>query len=49
MAKLMLGYAGAGFMVQKVHIPNFRALPECESVAPAEVRPKLGEKLARER
>lgn len=37
-----LGYVGAGFMAQKVHLPNFTGLPACCVVALAEVRPKLG-------
>jgi predicted dehydrogenase len=45
MAKIRLGYVGCGFMAQKVHIPNFHAIPDCELVALAEVRPKLGQKV----
>jgi len=47
MSKLRLGYVGAGFMAQKVHIPNFLSIPECEVIALAEMRPRLGEKVAR--
>jgi predicted dehydrogenase len=43
--RLRIGYVGAGFMAQKVHLPNLLALPECEVVALAEIRPKLGEKV----
>lgn len=39
------GYVGCGFMAQKVHIPNFCSLPNCEFVALAELRPKLREKV----
>jgi len=42
MGKIRLGYVGCGFMAQKVHIPNFRAIPDCELVALAEVRTDLG-------
>ena len=43
---LRFAYIGCGFMGQKVHIPNFRALPEVDFVALAEVRPKLAAKVA---
>lgn len=47
MAKgVRLGYVGAGFMAQKVHLPNFTSLPDCQVVALAEARPKLGEMVA---
>jgi predicted dehydrogenase len=42
MSKLRIGYIGCGFMAQKVHIPNIVSLGECELVALAEARPKLG-------
>lgn len=45
---IRLGYVGAGFMAQAVHLPNFMALPDCEVVALAELRPQLG-RLAAER
>lgn len=46
MEKLKLGYIGCGFMAQKVHIPNILSLEDdCELVALAEVRPKLGRKV----
>jgi len=44
MEKVQLGYIGCGFMGQKVHIPNFASIPECELVGLAEVRTELGEK-----
>jgi predicted dehydrogenase len=48
MGKLRLGYVGCGFMAQKVHIPNILSLEEeCELVAVAEVRKKLGEKVCK--
>jgi predicted dehydrogenase len=40
--KVRMGYVGAGFIAQQVHIPNIVALGECELTALAEVRPKLG-------
>src|SRR5947199_10781553 len=46
MDTIKLGYIGCGFMAQRVHIPNLAALPGCELVALAEVRPKLREKVA---
>jgi predicted dehydrogenase len=42
-ATVRLGYVGGGFMAQKVHLPNFTALPDCRVVALAELRPRLGE------
>ena len=45
MSKVRLGYVGCGFMAQKVHIPNFSSIPECDLVALAEVRQDLGEKV----
>jgi len=47
MAKVKLGYVGCGFMAQKVHLPNFASISDCELVALAELRPKLGEKVQR--
>jgi predicted dehydrogenase len=40
--RVKLGYVGCGFMAQKVHLPNFISIPECELLAIAEVRPRLG-------
>lgn len=45
MEPIKLGYIGCGFMAQKVHIPNFVGIPECELIALAEVRSKLGQKV----
>ncbi|MEA3345864.1 MAG: Gfo/Idh/MocA family oxidoreductase [Chloroflexota bacterium] len=45
MNPIKLGYVGCGFMAQKVHIPNFLSIPECEVVALAEVRTELGRKV----
>jgi hypothetical protein len=41
MAGLKMGYVGAGFMAQRVHLPNFLALEDCELLALAELRPRL--------
>jgi len=43
--RVRFGYVGCGFMAQKVHIPNFKNIPECEFLAIAEVREKLGRKV----
>ena len=45
MNPVRLGYVGCGFMAQKVHIPNFISLPNCELLAIAEVRNQLGQKV----
>lgn len=42
---IRLGYVGCGFMAQKVHLPNFASLPDCEIAALAEVRQGLGRKV----
>lgn len=42
MNKIRIGYVGCGYMAQKVHIPNFHAIPGCELIALAEIRQKLG-------
>ncbi len=47
MAKVKIGYIGCGFMAQKVHIPNFNSIADCELIALAEVRSELGEKVQR--
>lgn len=44
--RIRLGYVGCGFMAQKVHLPNFAAIPDCELMAIAEVRPRLRERVA---
>jgi predicted dehydrogenase len=38
---LRLGYVGAGFMAQKVHLPNFASLDSCSVTALAEAREDL--------
>ena len=45
MDPIRLGYVGCGFMAQKVHIPNFTSLPNCNLVGLAEVRAELGRKV----
>jgi len=44
--KVRLGYVGCGFMAQKVHIPNFASIPDCELAAIAEVRKDIRESVA---
>ena len=39
---LRVGYIGCGFMAQRVHLPNFAAMPEVTLLALAELRPELG-------
>ena len=41
--KVRMGYVGCGGMAQRVHIPNIMAIEDCELIALAEVRPKLGQ------
>src|SRR4051794_36700758 len=43
---IRLGYVGAGFMAQNVHLPNSTTLPECTLVALAEARPRLAAAVA---
>lgn len=47
MEEVRLGYVGAGFMAQKVHLPNFSSIPNCRLVALAEVRERLGREVAK--
>lgn len=42
---IRLGYVGCGFMAQKVHLPNFVALPNCQVLALAELRRELGKQV----
>jgi predicted dehydrogenase len=39
-------YVGAGFVAQRIHIPNFCSLPNCRFVALAEARAELGQEVA---
>ncbi len=41
-----LGYVGAGWMAQRVHLPSFTSLPDCRVVALAEVRADLRDTVA---
>lgn len=43
---MRFGYVGCGFVAQRIHIPNFGSLPDCEFLALAEVRPELGQTVA---
>lgn len=45
--KVRFAYVGAGFVAQKIHIPNFSVLPDCQFLALAEVRQDLGRSVAR--
>jgi predicted dehydrogenase len=45
-APLRLGYVGAGFLAQKVHLPNFARLTGCRLAALAEIRPQLRQAVA---
>ena len=46
MDKIRIGFVGAGNMGQCAHLKHYAALPECEVVAIAELRPKLAAKVA---
>jgi predicted dehydrogenase len=41
-----LAYVGCGFIAQHIHLPNFSTIPQCELVALAELRPRLGRAVA---
>jgi len=45
-SKVRLAILGCGFMGQKVHLPNFMKLENCEIVALCETREKLGRAVA---
>ncbi len=47
MDRVRIGFAGAGGMGQCAHLRNYATLPDCEVAAIAEVRPKLGQEVAR--
>ncbi len=47
MSKLRIGFVGVGFMGQMAHLRNYAALPECEVAAVSELRPHLGQEVAR--
>lgn len=46
-SKPKIGFVGVGGMGQAAHLRNYATLPECEVVALAELRPKLGQAVAR--
>ena len=46
MNPIRLAYIGCGFVAQKIHIPNFCAIPGCEVIAIAEMRQDLGKAVA---
>ncbi len=46
MANVRLGFVGTGGMGQCAHLVNYANLPGCEVAALAELRPKLGRKVA---
>lgn len=46
MSKIPLGFVGAGFMGQVVHIPNFLSVEGVKAVALAEARPRLAKLIA---
>lgn len=45
--KPRIGFVGVGGMGQAAHLRNYATLPDCEVVALAELRPKLGQAVAR--
>ena len=46
MEQIKIGFVGVGYMGQCAHLRNYAAIDECEVVAIAELRPKLGEQVA---
>lgn len=46
-SRVRIGFVGVGNMGQCAHLRNYVVVPECEVVALAELRPKLGEAVAR--
>src|ERR1700690_2989555 len=45
--KVRLGFVGVGTMGQAAHLRNYASLPDCVVVAIAEIRPQLGQEVAR--
>ena len=45
--KVRIGFVGVGGMGQAAHLRNYAVVPDCEVVAIAELRPKLGDAVAR--
>ena len=46
MEKVRIGFVGVGSMGQCAHLRNYAALPDCEVVAIAELRPELAAQVA---
>lgn len=46
MSKVRIGFVGTGGMGQNAHLKNYVTVPDCEVVAIAEIRPRLGERVA---
>lgn len=46
MDRVRIGFVGVGGMGQCAHLRNYITVPECEVVAIAEIRPKLGQRVA---
>ena len=44
--KVRIGFVGVGMMGQCAHLRNYVTVPDCEVVAIAELRPKLGKQVA---
>lgn len=44
--RLRIGFVGVGAMGQAAHLKNYAALPDCEVVAIAELRPQLARRVA---
>ncbi len=47
MSKIRIGFVGVGTMGQAAHLRNYASQTDCEVVAIAEVRPKLGAEVAK--
>ena len=47
MDRVRIGFVGVGGMGQCAHLRNYVTVPDCEVVALAEIRPKLGQAVAR--
>ena len=45
---IRIGFLGTGFMGQLAHLYSFSRVPDCEIVALAEARPKLGKQVAKQ-
>jgi len=46
MRKVRIAFVGVGAMGQCAHLKNYAAIPDCEVVALAEIRPTLGKRVA---